>query len=111
MEKMRMLSCSATILNLPYTSDIESEEEEPIEVSHYQNLQPKKLTTYPDNIPITPLGIMSPLPHNYANEDNRIDPEVPEAPLDPPCSTNQLPTFTCPQRTKRLPRRFKDPKM
>lgn len=46
---------------------------------------------------------MFPLPHNYANEDNSIDTEVPEAPLDPPenpqCSTSQFPTSTHPQRT------------
>lgn len=101
-----------TMLNLQYTSDSESEEEEPIEVSHHQDSQPKKLPSYPDNIPPTPLEIMSPLPHTYANEDNSIDPDVPEAPLDPPenppCSTSQLPTSTRPQRTKRLPSRFKD---
>lgn len=83
---------------MPYTSDTDSEGEEPIEVSHRQHLQPKKLTSYPDDVPPTPLEIMSPLPHNYANEDKRIDPEVPEAPLDPPedppCTTSQLPTST-----------------
>lgn len=46
---------------------------------------------------------MFPLPPNYANEDNSIDTEVPEAPLDPPenlqCSTSQFPTSTHPQRT------------
>lgn len=92
-----------TICRIHYRSDIESEEEELIEVSHHQDSQPKALLSYPDNIPLTLLEIMFPLPHNYANEDNSIDTEVPEAPLDPPenpqCSTSQFPTSTHPQRT------------
>lgn len=100
------------MLNLPYNNDTESEKEEPIEDAHCQASQPKKLPSYPDNIPPTPLKIMSPLLYNYANEDSSTDPEVPKAPMDlpdnPPCSTSQLPTSTRPQRTKRLLSRFKD---
>lgn len=100
------------MLNLPYTSDTESEEEDQIEVSHHQDSQPTKRPSYPDYIPPTPLEIMSPLPHNYSNEDNRIDPDVPEAPLDLPenplFSTSQLPKSNHLQRTKRLSSGFKD---
>lgn len=98
MKRSKFYPVPPTILNLPNTSDTELEEEEPIEASHHQDLQPKKVTFYPDDVPPTQLEIMSPLPQNYANEDKIIDPEVPEAPLDPPedppCSTSQLPTFT-----------------
>lgn len=100
------------LLHLPYTSHIESEEEDHIKVSHHQDSQPTKRPSYPDDIPPIPLEIMSPFPHNYANEDNSSEPEAPEAPLDPPenppCSTSQLPTSNCLQRTKRLSSIFKD---
>lgn len=62
------------MLNLPNNNDTESKEEEPIEVAHHQASQPKKLPSYHDNIPPTPLKIMSLLFHNYANEDSSTDP-------------------------------------
>lgn len=112
LEKIRMLICSPTMLNLPYTSDTESEKEELIEVSHHQNSPPKELPSYPDNILPTSLETMSPLPHNYSNKCISVDPGLSEALLGPlgnfPCSTSQLPISTRLQRTRRLPSRFKN---
>lgn len=111
MKRSECYLVSPTILNLPYTNGTELGEE-PIEVSHHKDLQPKKLTSFPDKMPPTPLDKMSPLPHNNANEGNIICPEVPEAPTDqpenPPCSKSQSLTCNLPERIKRLPSRFKD---
>lgn len=71
------------MLNLPYTSDTESEKEELIEVSHHQNSPPKELPSYPDNILPTSLETVSPLPHNYSNKCISVDPELSEALLGP----------------------------
>lgn len=72
-EKIRMLPCYPTILNLPYTNGTELGEE-PIEVSHHKDLQPKKLTSSPDKMPPTPLDKMSPLPHNNATKATSFAP-------------------------------------
>lgn len=73
MKRSECYLVSPTILNLPYTNGTELGEE-PIEVSHHKDLQPKKLTSFPDKMPPTPLEKMSPLPENYANEDKSFVP-------------------------------------